>query len=64
MDRALIIAAALVIAALALGGRYSVVAVGGGGTPSYAFIVDRFTGSVTMCMGYTCGPTGPSSSGN
>lgn len=43
------LAAAIVIASLVTGGRYSVVSVN-----QYAYVVDRFTGSVTLCFVTGC----------
>ena len=49
MANTLILAAAIVIAGFLAGGRYSV-----SGTPSGAFLVDKFTGATTFCALTTC----------
>jgi hypothetical protein len=49
-----ILAAAILLAAFASSGLYSVVAVSQGDRPSYVTIVNRFTGSAWYCITSEC----------
>ena len=60
MRKILVIGAFLIASALAIGGRYTAVSSGQG---AFLFVVDRFTGQVTVCWptpeginGGECGP--------